>query len=209
MALVTGSWTTATSESITRADVARLEEVPTTTNCNLCGIRFTYFARAVGRKRSFCSEACGNENYRKNIVTKEMRRKWREQEKKPKPEKPVLTQECPICGTVFTYRLANIPRKYCSSKCKDRNGKFSALERNYGLSKAEWEHINREQRGRCAICGNSEKRLHLDHNHLTGAVRGLLCNRCNLGIGHFADDYARLLKAADYVETGGVVKRWH
>jgi peptide methionine sulfoxide reductase MsrB len=57
----------------------------------------------------------------------------------------------------------------------------------------------------CAICGRTrrpdEKRLALDHDHVTGMVRGVLCQACNNGLGHFQDDPERLLKAALYIET--------
>lgn len=42
--------------------------------------------------------------------------------------------------------------------------------------------------GRCDICGKIYDKLRVDHSHATGAVRGMLCNRCNSGLGFFLDD---------------------
>ena len=50
----------------------------------------------------------------------------------------------------------------------------------------------------CVICG-SEESLVVDHDHSTGQIRGLLCQRCNLGIGHFRDDPLLLEFAAQYL----------
>jgi hypothetical protein len=71
-----------------------------------------------------------------------------------------------------------------------------------------WPQLFAKQNGRCAICGEPEtapykgkaRRLAIDHDHKTGANRGLLCGKCNRGIGYFADDPARLRAAADYIE---------
>lgn len=67
------------------------------------------------------------------------------------------------------------------------------------------------QGGVCAICGRPEtrpapngqpSRLHVDHNHSTGLVRGLLCNNCNQAIGKMGDDPDRLITAAEYLRRG-------
>lgn len=53
----------------------------------------------------------------------------------------------------------------------------------------------------CIICGESQKlQLSIDHDHKTGRVRGALCNRCNLGLGHFRDKPELLRLAALYLE---------
>jgi hypothetical protein len=52
----------------------------------------------------------------------------------------------------------------------------------------------------CECCGATVGRLRIDHDHETGAFRGLLCNGCNCGIGHFYDDPERLRKAIAYLD---------
>ena len=54
----------------------------------------------------------------------------------------------------------------------------------------------------CQLCGKEENPLSIDHNHITGVVRGLLCKTCNVGLGMFHDDPALLRKAADYCNGG-------
>lgn len=74
------------------------------------------------------------------------------------------------------------------------------LKRNYGISLVEYEEMLAKQGGRCAVCGvKSDKTLHLDHNHKTGKVRGLLCHKCNSGLGSFNDDVELLIRAAEYL----------
>jgi len=52
----------------------------------------------------------------------------------------------------------------------------------------------------CEICGQAtQKALHLDHDHITGAFRGWLCGPCNLGIGSFRDNSDLLVSAARYI----------
>lgn len=62
----------------------------------------------------------------------------------------------------------------------------------------------REQGGGCAVCGGEPggrwKNFAVDHDHETGAVRGLLCLACNRAIGLLEDDSSRIRKIADYLE---------
>lgn len=74
------------------------------------------------------------------------------------------------------------------------------LQRQYGLSESQFTTLMEKQNQQCAICRLPLSDLvprfvHVDHEHLTGRVRGILCSNCNHGIGHFKDD-ANLLRAA-------------
>lgn len=81
------------------------------------------------------------------------------------------------------------------------------LKQRYGLSVEQFDEMVQQQRGQCVICGTSEPgnrfnkpgRWYVDHCHATGKVRGLLCAKCNAGLGFFGDDPVRLLKAAEYI----------
>ncbi len=76
---------------------------------------------------------------------------------------------------------------------------------SYGLQSYEdFDRLFEEKNGTCHICGASleydGKDTHVDHDHITGKVRGLLCRGCNHGLGHFKDNPAALRAAADYLE---------
>lgn len=76
----------------------------------------------------------------------------------------------------------------------------------YGLSEDDFWALYEAQLGACAICKTpfpsteESRRPCVDHCHATGAVRGLLCDHCNNGLGRFADNPARLRAAAAYLE---------
>jgi hypothetical protein len=77
-----------------------------------------------------------------------------------------------------------------------------ARERQYGLTHDEYMVLLEAQGGACAICGDSGQRraLAVDHDHVTGAVRGLLCDRCNPMLGYARDDIAVLEAAIEYLK---------
>ena len=76
------------------------------------------------------------------------------------------------------------------------------LKRRFGLTLADYATLLAAQGGGCAICGRPEPErgsLHVDHDHETGVVRGLLCFRCYGGLGQFDEDAERLVDAAAYL----------
>jgi hypothetical protein len=75
---------------------------------------------------------------------------------------------------------------------------------NYGITIADWDRMFEEQGGVCAACRRPSPdggRLHVDHNHKTKKVRGLLCSPCNIIIGQADEQPSRLRGIADYVEA--------
>ena len=77
------------------------------------------------------------------------------------------------------------------------------LKMYYSMSLEEYNKLFEEQEGRCAICGKHQsylkKGLSVDHDHVTGKIRGLLCNNCNAGIGLLKDDIKLLTIAINYL----------
>jgi hypothetical protein len=81
----------------------------------------------------------------------------------------------------------------------------SHLKRKYGMTLEQYDEMLELQGGGCAICGRQPREdisLHVDHCHETDVVRGILCFRCNNGIGDFANDPDLLRAAAVYLERG-------
>ena len=79
------------------------------------------------------------------------------------------------------------------------------LKRRYGLGAAEVERMLDAQLWTCLVCDTSLslKAAHVDHDHATGAVRGILCFNCNGGLGQFRDNPITLRRAALYIEGSG------
>lgn len=87
-------------------------------------------------------------------------------------------------------------------KCKDctRIYQFNyLLGYRYGIDRAEFDRMLREQVGRCAICATPMTDPFVDHCHAEGHVRGLLCSMCNTGLGYFRDDTDSLVSAIVYL----------
>lgn len=77
------------------------------------------------------------------------------------------------------------------------------LKRDYGITQADYDQMLHSQGGVCAICGGEEtvhRFFPVDHCHTTGKVRGLLCTKCNRGLGLLKDDYETVRKAAEYLK---------
>jgi hypothetical protein len=84
-----------------------------------------------------------------------------------------------------------------------RNSKNQNLKWNYGITLDDFNKMEKEQNYACAICksDNSKftKSLFVDHCHKTGKIRGLLCKKCNSGIGFLGETVESLQKAIEYL----------
>jgi len=74
----------------------------------------------------------------------------------------------------------------------------------YGLTDKEFLSAISSQRNLCALCRRPLRPPFIDHDHKTGRVRGLLCGKCNLGLGMFQDSPELLRLAATYLEAWSV-----
>ncbi len=82
--------------------------------------------------------------------------------------------------------------------------KATKLKMAYGMTMDELNIMLTNQGGKCAICRSSEPRgrgrFHVDHDHTSGKIRGLLCHHCNVGLGNFKDDVKILQTAIEYLK---------
>jgi hypothetical protein len=90
----------------------------------------------------------------------------------------------------------------------EQRSKYRAinLKLRYGITPEEYDELLVSQNGVCAICGeecSTGRRLSVDHDHETGRVRGLLCSKCNYGIGHLKT-VENLERAIDYLENKSI-----
>lgn len=89
--------------------------------------------------------------------------------------------------------------RYKLNTSVDRNRDLMA---RFGISAAEYDRLGDAQGGVCAICLKRPKqRLAVDHDHATGKIRGLLCGRCNPGLGMFGDSEVTLSAAIKYLQN--------
>lgn len=95
-----------------------------------------------------------------------------------------------------------------SHKLRQRAGN---LKTKFGIALEDYERMFAAQQGRCGVCGGppGNKQIgvfNVDHDHVTGAVRGLLCHLCNNGLGCFRDNPTMLFAAANYLLKHQLVK---
>ena len=126
---------------------------------------------------------------------------------------------CPACGETdiskfYVDQKGRRTNKHCRECCKKqclvRWHSRSQLDRQasrsykYGITPDQFKQMFETQQGKCAICNEEPKTkrgLHVDHNHETGKVRGLLCHGCNVALGSFKEDIGLLNKAIEYLRS--------
>jgi hypothetical protein len=101
-------------------------------------------------------------------------------------------------------------REYAASPAKKLADRKSYLRRKYGITVEEYDAMLAAQGGVCKICEQArpeERTLHVDHDHMTGKIRGLLCFRCNNAIGDLRDDAELALAMVGYLERDDELER--
>ena len=123
--------------------------------------------------------------------------------------KMYLDKICPTCLREQYREKHPLSPKPPKTSRLQRSSRPAMLKHKYGLSIEQYDRMFLEQNGVCAICGNppaptgkpQQTRLHVDHDHQTGQIRGLLCRACNHGIGSLRDSTAILQSAISYLEN--------
>lgn len=124
-----------------------------------------------------------------------------------KASKDGKAYRCKSCDDLARNKFRSKHRGRHLKAQRERNWKHK-----YGIDREDFERMWSEQKGLCKICsiemtnveidGVSKNQSHtccVDHDHSTGEVRGLLCARCNKGLGLFDDDVERLLRSIEYL----------
>lgn len=159
--------------------------------------------------RGMCSvEGCGRPHQAKGLCENH----WRQGRQKRVRKEMKPPRLCGYCGEpVDPTRQYRGPVSYCSRACKkkayDSDGRGAAASlrayynTKYGLTLDEAAAMRETG---CAICRSTGGvgrfgQLHIDHDHATGLVRGVLCSECNTGLGKFKDDPALLRRSIDYL----------
>lgn len=95
------------------------------------------------------------------------------------------------------------PRRWCKS-CESEHTRNRLLLKRYGITLTEYHVLYAKQNGACGVCGAKYESsglggLVVDHDHATGAVRGLLCQNCNKFLGLALDSTELLQKGIEYI----------
>ena len=205
--MTTTEFTTKTGNKITFYDLKEKE-------CPRClEIFLPKHPRTVYCNSDECKKIHWSEQYQKNSPT------LNRQNKLPK-------KNCKICNKEFRPRslsnkgiCSNLDCRYEQRKIHNNNNKRRGPKskhkkyyiKQYGLTIEQYEEMEKYQNYSCKICGDHEslngkdrngdtKRLSVDHNHKTGQIRGLLCDRCNPALGGFRDNIEALKNAIKYLE---------
>lgn len=122
-----------------------------------------------------------------------------------KEAKDGLQSYCKKCKTI----RRQIRRSH-TPDCKIKNKSYY-LKSTYGITQLDFDLLYKNQNSQCKICNDSisniigntkSRKAHVDHDHLTGKVRGLLCTKCNTLLGMANDSIPILKEAIKYLERG-------
>lgn len=125
----------------------------------------------------------------------------------PRKKCDTCRQSCLSCGEA-TYLVSGIRRcrscraavvrKFKASPTGSVSNKLSKAASKYGITKGEALRLYESP---CGSCGDTESRIHIDHDHDTGKVRGALCAPCNKALGFLRDDPDKILALLSYLRS--------
>ncbi len=114
--------------------------------------------------------------------------------------------KCKIVKPLYDFHCHPTSRKFSAAhciECDQERHKESYIQHNHGITLKDYDKMLKRQNGKCKICGaktpGGRGRFHIDHEHKTGKIRGLLCSSCNTGLGLFKDNSEILIVAAYYL----------
>lgn len=161
-----------------------------------------------------------------NMLNQKLYRKAKRKKPKYYPilgEKLVRT--CKVCGKIkkdYTFPFEGNAEKLDHEVCKKCHKKEQQIinidiktykisedrKRKHGITNHDFKRMFKKQDGKCAICETQLNLLncHIDHDHKTNKVRGLLCPMCNTGFGMFYDNIDSLERAIKYIKDSQVVE---
>lgn len=185
--------------------------MPTAKNCSRCGETKSlgeFYVVATGPSAGRVDSAC------KTCKIAIRTARYAARKAGLLPTESVSVQICRDCSQVkavdqfgVDHARSNGLKAYCNPCVRNR-----WLQTRYGISTVEYDAMLEAQSGVCAICGGVEtalsnlgqiRPLAVDHDHATGAIRGLLCDDCNVGLGRMKDSPDTLIAAAMYLSTRG------
>jgi hypothetical protein len=108
-------------------------------------------------------------------------------------------------GNKTNARCRECHKLYCNTNWHSKTPlekQASRVRAMYGMEPEDYFSMHEKQDGKCAICQSApttQRGLHLDHCHETGAIRGLLCHNCNIALGCFNDNPALMMRAIKYL----------
>lgn len=123
----------------------------------------------------------------------------------------ISCSKCNVVKSIQEYYKHSIKHKspWCID-CFRHHSRINDLKIKFGITLEQYNELLESQNHRCAICNEKENIIHhgtkeviklsVDHCHTTKKIRGLLCSRCNFGIGYFKDSIELLGNAIKYLE---------
>jgi len=100
------------------------------------------------------------------------------------------------------YHLKNRDKSLMQSK-------YNNLQIKYGITSKEYDQLIKSQNYSCKICSadiSGKGKSQIDHCHITGRIRGILCRDCNLGLGFFKDSLKTMIAAIEYIDADYIIK---